>query len=141
MPGRADVQTSISEGRTVAAVMLTNPKTLPASATVADTRSLFENPRVQTALIVEGSRFLGALDRDQIPEDALGTRLALDYSQAELHIVSPDLDADQALELLDKHERRRLVVLEPDGETLAGLLCLSTTRTSFCTDTTATPTA
>ena len=75
MPGRADVQTSISEGRTVAAVMLTNPKTLPAGATVADARSLFENPRVQTALIVEGSRFLGALDRDQIPEDALGTRL------------------------------------------------------------------
>jgi hypothetical protein len=41
---------------------------------------------------------------------------------------------EDAMALLDRRGENRLLVLEPDGETIAGLLCLDKPGTGFCTD-------
>lgn len=61
-------------------VMLARPKTLPVEATVADLRRLFANPRVLTALLVDGPMFVGSIERDDLdaalPDDASARSLA-----------------------------------------------------------------
>src|SRR5215467_5569172 len=68
--------------RTVADVMMTRPKTLRADATVADARSVFTNPKVQTCPILgDDGRLLGELAREQVPgaeADAEPARLHAD---------------------------------------------------------------
>lgn len=115
-------------------VMVTRPKTLPASATVADLRRLFENPHVATALLVGGTRFAGAIDRDALPADAPLDASASAYAAAETTTTSPDAPMSEALRQLDAAGARRLVVLEDDGVTLSGLLCLDSKGTGFCVE-------
>ena len=57
-------------GERVADAMLARPKTLPASASVADLRRLFANPKVMTALLVDGAALAGVVDRDGLPATA-----------------------------------------------------------------------
>jgi CBS domain-containing protein len=118
----------------VADVMVARPKTLEASATVADLRRLFENPHVTTALLVDGTRFAGAIDRDALPEVAPDEAPAITYAQAEQTTITADAPMDEALACLDGESARRLVVLAEDGVTLRGLLCLDSKRASFCVE-------
>ena len=46
--------------------------------------------------------------------------------------IDPDAPLTEALAVLDEHAERRLVVLDRDGGTLRGLLCLSSDRNGFC---------
>ncbi|MGI9658383.1 MAG: CBS domain-containing protein [Gaiellaceae bacterium] len=113
-------------------VMVSRPKTLPAAATVADLRALFDNPHVATALLVDGTRFAGAIDRDSLPDDAPAQAHATGYVRAEHATTTPDASMGEALAQLDETGTRRLVVLAEDGVTLSGLLCLDGKRTGFC---------
>lgn len=112
--------------------MVSRPKTLPASATVADLRGLFANPHVRTALLVDGDRFAGAVERHDVPSDGDDARPARELAAAEVTTVEPDAPLADALAILDADANHRLVVLDPDGVTLRGLLCLTTDRTGFC---------
>src|SRR5215218_6563391 len=89
-------------------VMVRRPKTLPAQATVAELRAHFGNPCVRTALLADGGRFAGARA----------------HAHTDLPTVGPDATMEDAMALLDRRGDNRLLVLEPDGETIAGLLCL-----------------
>jgi len=122
-----------SQGR-VADVMVTRPKTLPASATVRDLRQLFENPHVATALLVDGPRFAGAIDKDALPDVAPDDASAISYVQAERNTVTPEATMEEALAYLDSANARRLIVVAEDGATLRGLLCLDSKRTGFCVE-------
>src|SRR4029079_8920169 len=51
---------------TVGQVMISRPKTLPATATVADARRLFENQSVRTALVAEEGVYAGERPRPDI---------------------------------------------------------------------------
>jgi CBS domain-containing protein len=46
--------------------------------------------------------------------------------------ITPDRPVTEAMDILDTRGLARLVVLEEDGVTLAGLLCLDLKRAGFC---------
>ena len=112
--------------------MVTRPKTLPADATVADLRRLLANPRLLTVLLVEGTRFAGAVEREDV-DDALANDVpARALTVPELETIGPDAPLQEAVERLDASGSRRMVVLDADGTTLLGLLCLKGDRAGFC---------
>jgi CBS domain-containing protein len=116
-------------------VMVKRPKTLPADASVADLRAQFANPRVQAALLADDGRFAGAIAPWELPETADDAEPARAYARVDVATLPPDATMAEALALLDERRDYRLVVLDGEGEgaTLAGLLCLDCTGTTFCT--------
>ena len=121
--------------RLVRDVMVHHPKTLPADATVGDLRRLFENPRVQTALLADSGRFAGAIAPAELPDGAEDAEAASAYARVDVPTLAPHASMAEALALLDARGDFRLVVLEGDGDdaVLAGLLCLDRRGTTFCT--------
>ena len=124
----------VDRAQRVAEVMLSRPKTLPASATVGEVRALFDNPKVVTALLVDGAAFAGEVARDAIPATVADEERARAYARTDVVSVEPDTSVPEARAWLDDHDERRLVVMDPDGTTLRGLLCLKRDRTGFCSD-------
>ena len=115
-------------------VMVRRPKTLPAHSTVAEVRAHFENPRVRTALLADGGRFAGAVAPEELPADAPGSEPASAHARIDRPTVGPEATMSEAMALLDARGENRLIVLDADGETIAGLLCLDQAGTGFCTD-------
>ena len=115
-------------------VMLRRPKTMPVDTKVAELRAHFENPRVRTALLADEGRFAGAIAPEELPDTAAGTEPARDYATADLPSVRPDASMADALALMERRGDNRLIVLDADGETLVGLLCLDRAGTGFCVD-------
>lgn len=113
-------------------VMVRSPKTLPADASVAELRRLFANPHVTTALLVDGSEFAGAVERDDLPNAGSNELPASTLARRQVPTIEPDAPAAAAIHTLDELGTRRLVVLDCDGRTLRGLLCLTTDRQGFC---------
>jgi CBS domain-containing protein len=112
--------------------MLARPKTLPADSTVGAVRRLFEQkPGVRTALLVDGTAFRAALDRGDLPADAPDEAPALGYAAA-ADTIEPGAPVEEALRRLEGLDEPRLVVVDPDGVTLRGLLCLSDGGSGFC---------
>jgi CBS domain-containing protein len=122
--------TSDLMGQTVADVMLGDPKTLPASASVGQVRGLLDSQSVQMVLLVDGETFAGAIT--EIPLDAATDTPARDFVNPAAETISLDLPATVAMERIQENRHRRIVVLAADGTTLAGLLCLNARRTHFC---------
>ncbi len=119
-------------GRRVRDAMVAAPKTVPADGTVGDLRALLRNPHVVTALLVDGTAFAGTVDRDALPADVADDRPLREFGRTDLPTVMPDAPLDDAAALLQATGLRRLVVLDPDGRTLRGLLCLTRDRSGFC---------
>jgi CBS domain-containing protein len=110
-------------------LMLRNPKTLAADATVAEVREQLDNPKVQMVLLTDGQTFKGAVTA--LPTGAAPTDVALLYSDASPESIAPDASADEAFERAAASPTRRVLVLDED-RSLLGLLCLDPTRTRFC---------
>ncbi len=113
-------------------VMVSRPKTMPATASVADVRRTFENPHVVSALLVAGTSFAGLLNRADLPADASASVPAREFARTDVPTISPHARVADAIAVLDAADDRRLVVLDDDGVTLAGLICLDESRDSFC---------
>lgn len=116
---------------TVGEVMISRPKTLPLTATVAEARAMFENPSVRTALVVDDGRYAGELTRADVEGKDDGTVLA-DLASTTATVSQTDTVA-AAMERMDAAGTDRLAVVEPDG-TLRGLVCLSRSHGHLCTD-------
>ena len=114
---------------TASDLMLPEPKTLTAAASVAEVREQLDNPKVQMVLLADGRAFKGAIT--QIPADASPRDRAVDYVDAAAETISPRASADEAFERAAASPTRRLIVLDEAGN-LLGLLCLNQSRTSFC---------
>ncbi len=112
--------------------MVTVPKTVPAAATVAELRTLFANPHVMTAVLVDGPSFVGVVQRAQLDDRLDDRQPASTLATREVPTTHPDAPLADALAMLDADGSRRLVVLDPDGERLRGLLCLTSDRSGFC---------
>jgi len=118
--------------QTVGEVMLGAPKTLPSDASVLDVRRAFERPSVRTVLLADGERFAGLIERDGVPADAPDDAPAVDYRDPAPLTATPDTPMSEAVTLIEGRVEPRLVVLDADGVTLRGLLCINATGTGFC---------
>ncbi|HSD03422.1 MAG TPA: CBS domain-containing protein [Gaiellales bacterium] len=117
---------------TVAEVMISRPKTLPVTATVADARRMFENPSVRTALVAEDGRYTGELTRADIAGADDAAPISTVAAPAAGTVAQTETVA-AALERMDAAGTDRLAVVDPDG-TLRGLVCLSRSHGHLCTD-------
>jgi CBS domain-containing protein len=119
----------MAEAPIAADLMLPNPKTLAADATVEEVGEQLANPKVQMVLLTDGRAFKGAVTA--LPTGAAPSDLALLYSDESPDSIGPDASADEAFERAIASPTRRVLVLDEDGN-LLGLLCLDPTRTRFC---------
>ena len=119
-------------GALVRDAMVTSPKTMPADGSVADLRTMFANPHVVTALLVDGAEFVGIVHRDALWDDASDEQPARSLVRRDVATIDPDAPLAEALTVLDERAEGRLVVLDRDGRTLRGLLCLTSDRNGFC---------
>ena len=121
-------------GLTVEDVMVTAPKTMAPTATVADAREFFEDDHVHMALIARAGVLLGTLvraDLTALGEDAMP---ALSRSRLDGRSVAPHEPAEEVRVRLIVQGQRRLAVVDDTG-VLAGLVCLKRKLTGFCGDT------
>jgi CBS domain-containing protein len=119
----------IAEGAVVADVMLRDPKTLPAGATVGEVRELLERPSVQMVLLADAGVFTGAVT--ELPAGVADDEPAATVADPSPLALGPDESAATAFELAARLPHRRIVVLD-EQRRLLGLLCLNSTRTRFC---------
>jgi CBS domain-containing protein len=126
------VTRDVAAGVRVREAMVSSPKTMPADGTVADLRAMFANPHVVSALLVDGPEFVGVVHRDALPDDASDGHPARGLASRDVATIDPDAPLAEALSVLDERAERRLVVLDRDGRTLRGLLCLTGDRDGFC---------
>ena len=129
---RAQLTMSEAAPQLVADVMVKRPKTLPGDATARDAREFFANPKVITAVLVDGTAFVGVLDRDDLPDLLPDEAPARAHARRNVATITPDRSMQDALAVLNADHSNRLVVLGNDGVTLAGLLCLDLQRAGFC---------
>jgi CBS domain-containing protein len=110
-------------------LMVPDPKTLGADASVAEVRDLLANPKVRMVLLTDGSAFKGAVTH--LPPSAAPGDRAIAYIDPGVETISPFASADEAFERTAASPNRRVIVLD-DDQHLLGLLCLNPTRTGFC---------
>ena len=118
----------------ISAAITTRGKELSATATVGDARVLLDNGSVQVVPVLSGARYLGAVSRD-----VLGAEL--DPGTPVAGLASPlvptalaSSPATDAFAELDRAGATRLVVLDDDGVTYRGLVCLTSDRGRACVD-------
>ena len=125
-------------GRTVVEFMVSRPKTLPATATLADVREAFTDDHVHLALIVEEGNVLRSTVTRQDLELA-GSRGVPDSEPAaeigvvEGRTIDAETDAEYALRTLTGAAERRRAVID-DHNRLLGLLCVKRSGRGFCGD-------
>jgi len=112
--------------------MITRPKALQVSASAGEARRLFTNPKVLEAVLLDGPAFAGLLDRDALPQTLLDEAPLTPCTRQDVPTIARDRPLSEASDLMREHRMLRLPVVEPDGRTLAGLLCLNHERTGFC---------
>lgn len=115
----------------VADLMLRQPKTLAADASVAEVREQLANPKVQLVLLADGRDFKGAVT--SLPAEAEPTESALAYADEMPETIAPDASDEEAFARASASPNRRVIVLDGDRN-LLGLLCLNKSRTGFCSD-------
>lgn len=126
------IQRSEAHPKLVRDVMLSTPKTLDASATVAQAREFFANPKLVNAVLTDGDTFVGVLTRSDIPAILAPGAPVRQHARRHVPTTTPSRPMAEAMATLDERGLARMVVLEEDGERLAGLLCLDTQRNGFC---------
>jgi CBS domain-containing protein len=113
--------------KSVQELMTSNPCSIDSDKSVAYAAKMMRDEDVGLAAIVEGNRLVGTVtDRDiairvvaegKDPESTKVTEIA----STELVTVAPQQGLDEALQLMAKHQVRRLPVVEEDGR-LAGVV-------------------
>ena len=117
---------------TVGEVMIAHPKTFRSDLMVGEVRRAFQQSSQRVVLLVDGSRFHGAIDRNALDPTAPDTAPAAAFASLDIATVTPATPLTDAVELLDRNREPRLVVLDEDGHTLRGLLCFNQSSASFC---------
>lgn len=118
---------------TVGDVMIRNPKTLAARASIEETRVALANDHVHMVLLIDGCELVGTLVRADLVGAKLGAGPALPLSTIVGRTVPPEAEVEAVQRQLVDLGLRRLAVVDPHGA-LLGLVCLKQSRTGFCSD-------
>jgi len=117
---------------TVGEVMIARPKTFRSDIKVREVRQAFAQSSQRVILLVDGSTFQGAIDRDALDPEAPDSAPAVGFARRDVATVTPATPSAEAVEVLERNREPRLVVLDADGHTLRGLLCFNQSSGSFC---------
>ncbi len=113
-------------GKSVRDTMTENPRSINASASVVEAARLMREEHIGSLPITDQEQLVGMItDRDitmrVVAEAADGMKSSVgDVSSRDLITVEPDNDLDKALQLMARHQVRRLPVVE-DGR-LVGIV-------------------
>jgi hypothetical protein len=91
-----------------------------------------ENPSLRNVVLLDGAAFAGLIDRGQVPADAPDSTAARQFAACDVPTTTPDAPIPGVLAAMDAGQLSRLVVLDADGRTVAGLVCLDHTSEGFC---------
>jgi CBS domain-containing protein len=114
--------------QTIREVMTEGLLTCPGSATVSDVGKQMKEGNTGAILVVEGGELHGLVtDRDIVLRAVAADRdpattQAGDICTSELHTLSPDDTAEDAVDLLRKHDVRRIPVV--DGDRPVGIVTI-----------------
>ena len=89
---------------------------------------------MQLIPVVEGTAYLGAVLRDDLPPEAGDDELIAVYATARPPTAVASARLSDALAALELEGGRRLVVLADDDTTYLGLVCLRSDRQQLCID-------
>lgn len=116
----------------IAAALNASGRTLGVGDTAAAARKAFENDSVRVIPVLEDGRYVGAVDRSlvgpAVPDDVPVGEIARHL----LPTVPASLRAGDAFGLADGWSTLRLVVLDEDGATYRGIVCLRSDRERLC---------
>jgi CBS domain-containing protein len=107
-------------------LMTENPSSCERGTSVAEAAKVMAREDVGPVPVVEGGRLVGLVtDRDVVVRVLAegrdpGSTTVGEIASSDLVTLSPDDDLDQALQLLARHQVRRLPVVE--GERLVGIV-------------------
>jgi CBS domain-containing protein len=132
------VATPEFRGRPVVEFMVSRPKTLPTTATLAAVREFFTDDHVHLALIVDENNVLTSTVTRRDLELALAqgspeTAPAAGVGVVEGRTIDASTDAEFALRSLTGAAERRRAVIDDDNR-LLGLLCVKRSGRGFCGD-------
>jgi CBS domain-containing protein len=113
--------------------MLTGPKVLQGSATVAEIRRLFSDEHVHVALLVEAGRLVAAIERRDLLATIDGSLPARLIGHVTGRTVSPEAPLHDVFAAMRGAGLRRLAVVDGNG-ILLGLLGLKASGLGFCSD-------
>ena len=113
--------------------MLTCPTVHRSSTTVAQLREFFGDDHVHMALLVEGQKLVGTIERTHLTSRLSAETPASTIARLEGRTISPDATLFEAFSAMRHSGRRRLAVTSDDS-TLLGLLCLKASGLGFCSD-------
>lgn len=112
--------------------MITEPKTLPADASIRSVRAAFDDEHVHRVLLTEAGILHGTLLREDLPSLAAPTGHALAWATLQGRTIGPAEPESVAYRYLISADQRRIAVVDTDRR-LLGLLCLKRDRRGFCT--------
>ncbi|MEI4273056.1 CBS domain-containing protein [Klenkia sp. LSe6-5] len=121
-----------SSARTAGEAMVLFPKTCAPATTVARARALFTDDHVHALLVVDGTRLLSVVEREDLSGTASPDVPAHQLGRLEGRTVPPGAGLDGIADQLRAEGRRRMAVVE-DGR-LLGLLCFKRSGRGFCSD-------
>jgi regulator of cell morphogenesis and NO signaling len=120
--------------RVIADAVTSQGKELSVRDQVSSARRLFENPSVQVIPVLDGGRYVGAIDRGALHAGVADPGRVGPLARDVPPTCLGETPAFVALEQLDEDGGQRLVVLGDDGETYLGLVCLRSDRVHLCVD-------
>jgi len=130
----ASIDRREAERLTVADVMVKRPKAVQRDERLGEVRRLFAKPTLRTLVVLDGDAFYGTLERGDLPQTASDDAPAAEFVRTGVETVAPDVPFVEAMPLLEGNAEGRLVVVDRDGMTLRGLLCLRGDTDELCLD-------
>lgn len=113
--------------------MVRRPKSMPADASIADVRALFDDDRVHMALLLHDRHLVGTVIRADLGVAAGADEPALTIARMAGRTVTPETPLAPVRSHMVATGQRRLAVVDHEGR-LLGLLCLERARHGFCSD-------
>ena len=119
-------------GLPISAAVTARGKELPAGSTVGDARALFANDSVHVVPVLSGTAYVGAVSRDALRVDLDPHAPVLPLAADIVPTTTAGTPSTEAFAELDRSGATRLVVLDEDGATYRGLVCLRSDRERVC---------